>query len=40
MHATSIVEEDYAKHNCTVMDEIVKDGIASLKGEGVVDFTQ
>ena len=32
-------EEDYAKHHRVGMDMIVKDGIASLKGETVVDFT-
>ena len=32
-------EEYYAKNHRAVMDKIIKDQIASLKGESVVDFT-
>ena len=32
-------KDDYAKHRHSVMDEIIQDQIASLKGESVVDFT-
>ena len=32
-------QEDYAKHHPAVVDKTIKDQIASLKGESVVDFT-